>query len=321
MNWAILCSGGDAAGMNPAIKRFVDVIYALGKTPYLIYDGLDGLIDDTIIQAKHSDVAGIITKGGTIIRTSRSKRFFDPLYRKQAYENLYNRGITKLIVLGGDGSFRAMNVFCSEFSMGCVGIPSTIDNDIFGTEYCLGVDTALNVIAQAIDNIRDTASSFKRAFVVEVMGRECGYLAAISAMTSGAEICLIPEIHFDDNATYNRLTKEIHEGRNYVIAVVAEGSRKSDEMVAWLEDRLGLETRLCVLGHIQRGGRPSVYDRLMGYEFTSKAIEHLSHSPHSQAIATLENGQIVMKSIKECVENPYRLPSRLIGFLDDFKRE
>ena len=204
MAFAIICSGGDAPGMNPAIKKFVDYTYKKGEDAYLIYDGLDGLIDNKIKKATHKDVAGIVHFGGTIIRSSRSKRFFEYEYRKQAYENLKAFGIKGLVVLGGDGTFRAMQKLSSEFDINFVGVPSTIDNDIYGTEYCLGVDTALNVIRDALDKIRDTASSFNRAFLVEVMGRDCGYLAIASAIVSGAEICVIPEIEFKKDSLEKR---------------------------------------------------------------------------------------------------------------------
>ncbi|MEJ2500354.1 MAG: 6-phosphofructokinase, partial [Campylobacterales bacterium] len=191
MALAIMCSGGDAPGMNPAIKKFVDYAYNRGEMPYFIYNGLEGMIDGEIAPASHADVAGILHRGGSVIRSSRSKRFYDYAYRKQAFENLKEHDITGLVVLGGDGSFRAMQLLSDEFPLHFVGIPTTIDNDIYGTDYCLGVDTALNVIRDALDKIRDTASAFSRAFVVEVMGRECGYLAVVSAMASGAEVCVI----------------------------------------------------------------------------------------------------------------------------------
>ncbi|MGM0623331.1 MAG: 6-phosphofructokinase, partial [Campylobacterota bacterium] len=159
MSIAVLCSGGDCAGMNPAVKKFVDYSYDLGLEPYLVFDGLEGLIDNNIKKASHEDVAGIIHEGGTIIRSSRSKRFFEKSYRDQAYQNLKDKGITKLVVLGGDGSFRALDIFSKDYNLSFIGIPSTIDNDIFGTEYCLGVDTALNVIRRATDELRDTSAS------------------------------------------------------------------------------------------------------------------------------------------------------------------
>lgn len=205
----ILTSGGDCAGMNPAIKHFVD--YCLNKAieAYLIYDGLEGLIDGNIKKATYNDVAGIIHEGGTILRSSRSKRFFEYEYRKQAFENLQTNNITKLIILGGDGSFRALNQFHKDFNIPFVGIPSTIDNDIFGTDYCLGVDTALNIIRKATDAIRDTSASFKRGCVIETMGRDCGYLALVSAITCGAEICIIPELEYNLELLKQKLQNDL----------------------------------------------------------------------------------------------------------------
>lgn len=275
MNIAILTSGGDCAGMNPAIKQFVDYCFNKGKQPFLIYDGLEGLIDNNIKKATHSDVAGIIHEGGTHIRSSRSKRFFELEYRQKAYENLQSHGIDKLIILGGDGSFRALDQFYKDFGVQFIGIPSTIDNDIFGTDYCLGVDTALNIIRGATDAIRDTSSSFKRACVIETMGRDCGYLALVSALTCGAEVCIIPELEYDLDALGKKLKNEIAQGRQYVVCVVAEGTNQTQHLVDWLENEVGIETRATILGHIQRGGNPTVHDRLMATEFVRYAIDRL----------------------------------------------
>ena len=166
MSIAIMCSGGDSGGMNPAIKSFVDNCYEKNTEPYFIYDGFEGLINGNIKKAFHEDVAGIMHLGGTIIRTSRSKRFYNYEYRKVAYKNLQKFGIDKVILLAGDGSFKGFNQFSQEFDISFIGIPSTIDNDIYGTDYCLGVDTSLNIIKHALDEIRDTSASFKRAFVM-----------------------------------------------------------------------------------------------------------------------------------------------------------
>jgi 6-phosphofructokinase 1 len=260
---AIMTSGGDSAGMNPAIKYFVEHTIFNGLEPYFIYDGLEGLIDNKIKKASFNDVSGIVHLGGTVIGSSRSKRFFEYSYRKQAFDNLQNHGITKIIVLGGDGSFRAMDVFYKDFGIKFIGIPATIDNDIFGTDYCLGVDTALNVIRESIDSIRDTASSFKRAFVIETMGRDSGYLALVSAITSGAEICIIPEMPYDLETKKIQILRELKEGRRYAIAIVSEGIKVTEEIVEWFEKETGMETRATVLGHIQRGGNPTVFDRLI----------------------------------------------------------
>jgi len=308
---AIVCSGGDCSGMNPAIKKFVDSSYELGITPYLIYNGYDGLIDGDIKKAEHKDVAGIIHLGGTVIRTSRSKRFLELEHRKTAFNNLEKLGIKKLIVLGGDGSFRGMDIFSSEFNISFIGIPSTIDNDIAGTEYCLGVDTALNVIKHALDDIRDTGSSFKRAFVIETMGRDCGYLALISALTSGAEICIIPEIQYDLDALKEKLQQQIKDGRSYIIAIVSEATQNTQKIQEWIEKELEFETRVMVLGHIQRGGSPSVYDRLMASEFVSFSIDRLLEQQNGEVIV-YKGGKFLFKNIDEVVNETYSIKPELL---------
>ncbi|MFH0710893.1 MAG: 6-phosphofructokinase [Pseudomonadota bacterium] len=308
---AILCSGGDVSGMNPAIKRFVEYSFAKGMQPFFVYNGYEGLIDDEIREAHYEDVAGIITRGGTKIRSARSTRFKEASYRAIAAQNLRNKGITKLIVLGGDGSFRGMERFYNECGIAFCGIPSTIDNDINGTDYCLGVDTALNVIKNAIDSIRDTASSFRRAFVIETMGRDCGYLALVSAITSGAEVCLIPEIPIDIIEYKGCFESQIRKGRDYFIAVVSEGLKNSNEVARWFEEELGFESRVSILGHIQRGGNPSVYDRLMAYQFVTHAINALVEGKNNSVICYTKS-HFNFKSIDEVALNPYRLDEELL---------
>ena len=309
---AILCSGGDVSGMNPALKRFVEYAFSKNLQPYFVYNGYEGLIDNLISPAQYEDVAGIMIRGGTKIRSARSVRFTDPKYRAIAAENLRNKGISKLIVLGGDGSFRGMERFHNESGIAFCGIPSTIDNDINGTDYCLGVDTALNVIKNAIDSIRDTASSFRRAFVIETMGRDCGYLALVSAMTSGAEVCLIPEISIDIHEYKDCFESQIHKGRDYFIAVVSEGLKNASEVARWFEEELGFESRVSVLGHIQRGGNPSVYDRLMAYQFVTHAINALLEGNNNSVICYTKS-HFNFKSISEVALNPYALDKDLLN--------
>ncbi len=316
MALAIMCSGGDAPGMNPAIKKFVDYVYEKGDIPYFVYNGLEGLIDGKISKALHKDVAGILHRGGAIIRSSRSKRFYEYKYRKQAYENLKKHDIHGLVVLGGDGSFRAMDLLSDEFPLNFVGIPTTIDNDIYGTDTCLGVDTALNVIRDALDKIRDTASTFSRAFVVEVMGRECGYLAVVSAITSGAEVCIIPEVDFNMPVAQEHLIREIENGRSYILSVVAEGTKKTKRIAEWLENDIGMETRVTVLGHIQRGGSPTVFDRMLAFEFTIRAVDHLFVSKGSNKVVVFKDGEYDMREIDEIVNNNYELDPELLGMLN-----
>jgi len=310
-NIAILCSGGDVSGMNPAIKRFVEYSYAKGLVPYFIYHGYEGLIDGNIIQAHYHDVGGLMARGGTIIGSARSNRFKESHYRKIAAENLQKHGIDKLIVLGGDGSFRGMEIFYKEHGIAFCGIPSTIDNDIYGTDYCLGVDTSLGIIKNAIDSIRDTASSFRRAFVIETMGRNCGYLALISALTSGAEMCLIPEIPINYQEYEGCFKSQIQHGRSYFIAIVSEALNNTDEVVQWFDTTLGFEARATVLGHIQRGGNPSTTDRLMAFRFVTCAIDSLLRSEHHSVIC-VTNGQFFNRSIDEVALTPYSMDATLL---------
>lgn len=308
---AILCSGGDVSGMNPALKRFVEYAIARDMEPYFVYHGFEGLIDNKIVPSTYSDVAGIMTRGGTKIGSARSERFKESSYRRIAADNLRAQGITMLIVLGGDGSFMGMEKFYRESGISFCGIPSTIDNDINGTDYCLGVDTALGIIKNSIDQIRDTASSFRRAFVIETMGRNCGYLALVSALTSGAELCLIPEIGGDFNDYKEDFASQISSGRDYFIAVVSEAMKNSDTVAEWFEKELGFEARVTVLGHIQRGGNPSVYDRLMAYRFVTYAIDgFLAGKTHSVICYT--KSHFAFKTIDDVVSHPYRIDNELL---------
>ncbi|MDD2266508.1 6-phosphofructokinase [Sulfuricurvum sp.] len=308
---AILCSGGDVSGMNPALKRFVEYAYAKGMEPYFIHRGFEGLIDNKIIPASYTDVAGIITRGGTKIGSARSIRFKDPAYRTIAANNLKRLRITMLIVLGGDGSFRGMERFYAEHGISFCGIPSTIDNDINGTDYCLGVDTALNVIKNSIDDIRDTASSFRRAFIIETMGRNCGYLALVSAITSGAELCLIPEVPVNIDDYKGCFQSQIAKGRDYFITIVSEALQNSEEIAQWFEKELGFESRVNVLGHTQRGGNPSVYDRLMAYKFVTYAIDALL-AGKTHSVICYNKSHFNFKTIDEVALHPYHLDEELL---------
>lgn len=314
MSIAILTSGGDCAGMNPAIKHFVDYCFYKNIQPYLIYDGLEGLIDGPIKKAVHADVAGILHEGGTKIRSSRSKRFFEYTYREQAYSNLKEQGIDKLVILGGDGSFRALDQFYKDFSVPFVGIPATIDNDIFGTDYCLGVDTALNMIRVATDAIRDTSASFKRGCVIETMGRECGYLALVSAITCGAEVCIIPELPYNLESLGKKLKNQMRNGRRYIVAIVAEGTKQTQNIVKWLENDVGIETRATILGHTQRGGNPTVHDRLMAIEFVSNAVDKLlSNDFKAGVVVVYKDSKFEFVTIDYVNSSQYQIKNHLIN--------
>lgn len=311
-NIAVLCSGGDVSGMNPGLKRFVEYSLEKGLTPYFVHSGYEGLIDNLIFPATYNDVSGILTRGGTKIGSRRSLRFMQPEYRAIAKANLDALSIDKLVVMGGDGSFRGLEIFYREHGINFCGIPSTIDNDISGTDYCLGVDTALNVIKEAIDSIRDTASSFGRAFVIETMGRDCGYLALVTALTSGAEMCLIPELDIDLEERKKCFKAQIENGRNYFIAIVAEGAGCAEDVAKWFKEELNFESRATVLGHLQRGGNPTVHDRLMAYKFVTYAINALLEG-NNNSIICHNNNNFNFKSIDEVAFIPYELDRELLA--------
>lgn len=316
-NIAILCSGGDVSGMNPALKHFVEYSIQKGLTPYLVYNGYEGLIDDDMKEASYCDVSGIINRGGTNIGSARSKRFREKQYRDIAKKNLDARGVDMLVAMGGDGSFKALDIFYRESGIKFCGIPATIDNDINGTDYSLGVDTALNIIKVSIDAIRDTASSFRRAFVIETMGRDCGYLALISHLTSGSELCLIPEVEYDLKTYEQEFKKQIKNGRRYFIAIVSEGIRQdSSEISKWFEDVIGMESRVSILGHIQRGGNPSTYDRLMAYKFVNHAIDGLLGGNTMSVICYTKNG-FEFKTIEEVTSKKKELDAELLSYLNN----
>lgn len=316
-NIAILCSGGDVSGMNPALKHFVEYALQNGLVPYFVYDGYEGLIDNKIKQASYEDVAGIMIRGGTVIGSARSKRFIQKEYRQIAKQNLDALGIDMLVVLGGDGSFRGLHAFYEEHGIKFCGIPATIDNDINGTDYCLGVDTALNIIKLSIDAIRDTASSFRRAFVVETMGRDCGYLALVSHLTSGSELCLIPEIDYDLKEYEEKFKEQIKNGRRYFLAIVSEGIKQdSAEISKWFEEKIGMESRVSVLGHIQRGGNPTIYDRLMAYKFVAHAINGLLCGKEESVICYTKSG-FEFKSIEEVTSKAKELDPELLSYLEN----
>ena len=311
-----MTSGGDAAGMNPAVKSAVDYARKCGMTPYVVEWGLRGLIEGLIHEATDDRISGILHRGGTVLGSSRSKRFFEHSFRKVAYENLQKVGISKLVVVGGDGSFNALNQFYSDFGVPFAGIPATIDNDIAGTDYCLGVDTALNMIRQSVDSIRDTAASFSRAFVIETMGRDCGYLAMTSALANGADVCLVPEVPYDLDSIAERLRVNKENGQRYVLGIVAEGTGMGETLTRWMGDALGMDARLTVLGHVQRGGSPTVYDRIMAHKFAVAAIDGLIAGDQSQVVV-FKDGVFGSKAISEIADTKHVVDADLLKLSAD----
>ncbi|HOU82614.1 MAG TPA: 6-phosphofructokinase, partial [Bacteroidales bacterium] len=272
-NIGILTSGGDAPGMNAAIRAVVRTAIYNGRNIYGVYEGYHGLIDDNMFEMHASDVSNIIQRGGTILRSARSKRFFEKEYRQIAHENLLRRNIDSLVLIGGDGTFKGACEFKNEFpDIQVIGIPGTIDNDLYGTDYTIGFDTACNTVVEAVDKIRDTASSHSRIFFVEVMGRDAGYIALYTGIANGAEEILIPETKTNINDLVDNIQNRWRSNKKSSIIIVAEGEElggavKVSEMVK--EKLPDYEIRYTVLGHIQRGGNPTLRDRLnasrMGY--------------------------------------------------------
>ncbi|MDF1813882.1 MAG: 6-phosphofructokinase [Verrucomicrobiales bacterium] len=310
---AILCSGGDCAGMNPAVKQFTEYATARGLEPYGINMGLAGLFRGDITPLGYHDVSGIVYRGGTILGSSRFPEFHDPEIRKVAAEQLRRHQIDSLVVLGGNGSFLALECLRRECGVSVVGLPATIDNDVYGSEMALGVDTSLNVIRHCLDSIRDTASSFHRAFVVETMGRDCGYLAIITALTSGAEVCLVPEVEFDITAIENRLRGEIENGRTYLTAIVSEAVDGGAQMLTEvIESRLKMACRTTVLGHVQRGGSPTVADRLNAFEMITIAVDELLAGRESFAVLS-QSGRWVPVQLIDIVARVISIPPNLLS--------
>jgi 6-phosphofructokinase 1 len=273
---AVMTSGGDAPGMNPAIRAVVRSAIANDMEVYGIRQAYSGLLAGDFERLTNREVSGILQRGGTILQTARNDEFRTPQGQRRALRRLNEHGIDGLVVIGGDGSLRgALALHKQGFPV--VGIPGSIDNDIWGTNMSIGVDTALNTILDALDRLRDTASSHERAFLIEVMGRNCGYLALMSGILGGAELTLIPERDMELEEVASRLEDAYLRGKNHAIAVIAEGAKhKIDEVAEFLKGHnVGFEVRITILGHIQRGGSPSAFDRLLATRMGVKAIDCL----------------------------------------------
>jgi 6-phosphofructokinase 1 len=270
----ILTSGGDCSGMNAAVRGAVRTALRLNLEIVGFRKGYLGLMNGDFISLDSKSVSGIIHRGGTMLQSARSPEFRTPEGQQKALEILTGLGVEGLIVAGGDGSL-AGALALHRLGFPVVGIPASIDNDIPGTDMALGVDTALNNIIYAVDSIKDTASSHARAFVIEVMGRHSGYLASVSAIATGAEFALVPERGFDLAEICRNLRSRYEEGRDNAIIILAEGAGNGQQIAESIKDAIGFETRVTVLGHYQRGGAPTVFDRLLGSRFGKKAVELL----------------------------------------------
>lgn len=287
----VLTSGGDAPGMNAAIRAVVRSSIYFGLEVYGIRRGYAGMVEGDIFKMESKSVANIIQRGGTILKTARCDEFKSPEGRKKAYDNIKKLGIDGLIVIGGDGSFRGANAFSNEFDIPCIGLPGTIDKDIDGTDFTIGFDTAVNTAVQAIDRLRDTADSHDRLFIIEVMGRDSGYIALHSGIATGAENILVPERNTDITEIISSLKEKRRRQKLVNIIVVAEGDQYgAPELARVIEKEIPeQEARLCILGHIQRGGAPTCLDRVIASRMGYSAVECLMEGRHNIFVGILHN--------------------------------
>lgn len=298
---AVLTSGGDAPGMNAALRSVVRTGISKGMEVYGIRHGFEGLLDGEIEKMEWQSVGEIIHRGGTILRTARSKRFYEDEWQIKGVNILKIFGIEGLVIIGGDGSFRG-GLEMSRHGMTVMGLPGTIDNDLGYTDYTIGFDTAVNTVLNLISNIRDTSSSHERATVIEVMGRRCGDIALYAGLAGGADAILIPEIELDMNRLCTEMLKRQSAGKGHSLILKAEGvAINTDELVRTLEEITGRETRAVVLGHIQRGGSPTQQDRVLASITAAKAVQLLYDDAPSKAVGICQ-GEVVAYDLAEALE-------------------
>ena len=297
---AVLTSGGDAPGMNPAIRAAVRTCLNSNVEPYIVYDGYKGLVEGRIIKVNRRFVSEVLNRGGTIIGTARLEEFKNIDVQKVAVENLNKLGIEGLVVIGGDGSFRGANEL-GDLGVKCIGVAGTIDNDINSKGYTIGFDTALNTIVEAVDKIRDTSSSHNRCSIVEVMGRHCGDLALYSSIACGADILIDPVIGFDEEAMYKDIIRMRDEGRRHVLIIVSENILDTNALAKRIQENTGFETRTNVLGHFQRGGSPTAMDRFRASVLGSAAVKYLLGG-ETDKMLYLSNKEVKAVSFDEAIK-------------------
>ena len=297
---AVLTSGGDCSGMNAAIRAVVRSGLSNNLEVIGIQKGYQGLIDQQYELLTTKSVSGKLQVGGTFLQSARCLEMFEEPGRRQAVKTLQEMGAEGLVVIGGDGSHRG-GYELQKRGVPVIAIPASIDNDIPFTDMSLGVDTALNNILHAVDCLKDTASSHDRTFVVETMGRDCGYLALVSGIACGAEYALIPESAYDIDEISKHLLQRFQEGRDNSIIMVAEGAGKAQDIADQIKDRIGFETRIMVLGHYQRGGSPSSFDRLLAARFGVTAVEALLQRTSGKMLG-LGCGAIIQTDLEKTVQ-------------------
>ena len=307
---AVLTSGGDAPGMNAAIRAVVRTAYYYGIKVYGVQRGYAGLIDGEMYEISRRGVSDTIQRGGTILRTARSQEFTTYEGRKKAADQLAKRGIEGLVVIGGDGSFKGANAFYHDFGIKTVGIPGTIDNDLGYTDRTIGFDTAVNTALASINNLRDTMSSHERVVIVEVMGRHCGAIALHAGLAGGAEVILVPEKKVDYDEVAKLLSSGESSGKTSGIVVLAEGAAPIAEVESELRARTGLSFRTTVLGYIQRGGSPTMEDRVLASRLGIRAVELLKEDVGGVVVG-VQGGKVIELPIEEALAIPVRFESEL----------
>jgi len=313
----VLTSGGDAPGMNAAIRSVTRAAIFNGIRVKAIYRGYRGLITGEIVEFQTQNVSNIIQQGGTILKTARCMEFLTPEGRKLAYDNMRKEEIDALVVIGGDGTFTGARIFAQEFNVPIVGLPGTIDNDLYGTDSTIGYDTALNTIVEAVDKIRDTASSHERLFFIEVMGRDAGFLALNSALASGAEAAIIPERETMVDQLEDLIKNGFRKSKNSSIVIVAESEITGG--ATGLAARVRTEhpeydVRVTILGHIQRGGSPTAYDRILASRMGVAAIDALMDEQRSIMIGIV-NDVIIHVPFTKAIKDDKPVNENLLGVI------
>jgi len=313
----LLTSGGDSPGMNAAIRAIVRTAVYYGIEVCGIRRGYQGMIEGDIFEMKTTDVANIIQRGGTILKTARSKAFMTPDGMQQAYDQLQQHGIEALVLIGGDGTFRGAVEFFKHYTVPAVGLPGTIDKDLSGTDYTIGFDTAVNTAVEAIDKIRDTAEAHDRLFIVEVMGRDAGYIALNSGIACGAEDILIPELVTNVEEVLRRIDYDEKRKKTVHILVVAEGDDfgGANDLLKLVKERFPkIDTRATVLGHIQRGGAPSYADRVLASRLGYAAVNALREG-RTQVMTGIINGELVYTPFENVVKENARMSSDMLEMI------
>jgi 6-phosphofructokinase 1 len=300
----ILTSGGDAPGMNAAIRGVVRTALSQGLEVFGVYDGYQGLYEDRIVKLDRSSVSDVINRGGTFLGSARFPEFKEVEVRQQAIENLNKHGIEALVVIGGDGSYMGAKKL-TEMGYPCIGLPGTIDNDIAGTDYTIGYLTALNTVIDAIDRLRDTSSSHQRISIVEIMGRHCGDLTLMASIAGGCEYIITPEKEWSKDDLIKSLQEGLDKGKKHAIIALTELMMDGNELAKEIEAATGRETRATVLGHIQRGGRPTAFDRVLASRMGNYAVHLLMEGQGGRCVG-IQKEALVHHDIIDAIENMRR---------------